>query len=87
MITRYVFSNLFLPPEIGNLKNLTHLTTACYEMSDLPSEIKKLTNLEELDIVSRLCYSSEAKILYEKEIKKKIPKCNIHINSCFRYNF
>jgi Leucine Rich Repeat (LRR) protein len=41
-----------LPPEIGNLTNLTSLTISNSELTALPSEIGNLTNLEILDLRS-----------------------------------
>lgn len=38
----------FLPPEIGRLKNLTHLDLSGNELTDLPAEIGMLINLREL---------------------------------------
>jgi Leucine-rich repeat (LRR) protein len=40
----------FLPPQIGNLTNLTQLDLSNNELSKLPSEIGKLTNLTQLGL-------------------------------------
>jgi Leucine-rich repeat (LRR) protein len=45
------FAPLFyLPPEIGNLTNLTHLYLPITDLTTLPKEIGNLVNLKELDL-------------------------------------